>query len=80
MHDKQLAKFLDKHGYLKTAMISAEKPKNCVKLSSVLETGPIPERFFLSAKACAGILRRAEKRGKVLPEVLKQALREAASQ
>jgi site-specific DNA-cytosine methylase len=33
-------------------------------LSSVLETGPIPQRYYLSARACAGILRRAEKRGK----------------
>lgn len=33
-------------------------------LSQVLETGSIPPRFFLSEKACAGILRRAEARGK----------------
>jgi len=33
-------------------------------LSDILETGDLPQRFFLSAKACAGILRRAEKRGK----------------
>ena len=43
-------------------------------LSQVLETGSIPPRFFLSSKACAGILRRAEKRGKELPEALRQAL------
>ena len=43
-------------------------------LSEVLETGPLPERFFLSAKACSGILRRAEKRGKKLPERLRKAL------
>ena len=47
-------------------------------LSSILEVGPIPPRFFLSAKACAGILRRAEKRGKVLPQQLAHALRAAA--
>src|SRR5688572_13208658 len=29
-------------------------------LSQVLETGPIPQKYFLSAKACSGILRRAE--------------------
>jgi hypothetical protein len=39
-----------------------------------LETGDLPQRFFLSAKACAGILRRAEKRGKKLPEQLQAAL------
>ncbi len=43
-------------------------------LSDVLETGEVPKRYFLTAKACAGILRRAEKRGKELPPLLKQAL------
>ena len=43
-------------------------------LSDVLETGELPQRFFLSATACAGILRRAEKRGKVLPQALEMAL------
>jgi hypothetical protein len=43
-------------------------------LSQVLETTSIPQRFFLSSKACAGILRRAEKRGKELPPALQTAL------
>lgn len=43
-------------------------------LSDTLETGEVPQRFFLSATACRGILRRAEKRGKQLPERLKAAL------
>lgn len=43
-------------------------------LLHVLETGPIPERFFLSSTACAGILRRAEKRRWTLPGYLMQAL------
>ncbi len=38
-----------------------------------------PERYYLSAKACQGILRRAEKRGKELPPMLKEALMEAVS-
>jgi hypothetical protein len=38
----------------------------------------VPQKYFLSAKACQGILRRAEKRGKKLPEVLERALREQA--
>ena len=42
-------------------------------LSSIL-TEAVPERFSLSPKACQGILRRAEKRGKSLPEVLRMAL------
>lgn len=43
-------------------------------LSDVLETGPLPQRYFLSARACAGILRRAERRGKTLPRQLHEAL------
>jgi len=43
-------------------------------LSDILETGDVPQRFYLSAKACAGILRRAESRGKDLPPALFEAL------
>jgi hypothetical protein len=43
-------------------------------LSDVLEAGEVPQRFFLSSTACRGILRRAEKRGKKLPEQLANAL------
>ena len=43
-------------------------------LSQVLVRGSIPPQYFLSSTACAGILRRAEKRGKVLPEPLMRAL------
>ena len=42
-------------------------------LWQVLETAPAP-KYYLSARACAGILRRAEKRGRELPENLKDAL------
>lgn len=48
-------------------------------LSEVLETGPLQQHYFLSAKACTGILRRAAKRGKKLPEPLARALKAAAS-
>ena len=48
-------------------------------LSRILEeTGDVHPRFYLSPKACAGILRRAAKRGKVLPARLEQALRTIA--
>jgi site-specific DNA-cytosine methylase len=47
-------------------------------LSRVLETGVLPQRFFLSPTACAGILRRAERRGKALPPALKAALEQTA--
>ena len=47
-------------------------------LSDILETGDVPQRYFLTAKACRGILRRAEKRGKELPTQLHQALAQVA--
>ncbi len=47
-------------------------------LSDTLETGDLPQRYFLSATACKGILRRAEKRGKELPLALEQALQSVA--
>ena len=50
-----------------------------VLLSQVLETTSIPPRYFLSSTACAGILRRATKRHKALPEALQSALMAAAS-
>jgi hypothetical protein len=43
-------------------------------LSDILETGVPPQRFFLSATACQGILRRSERRGKKIPQALEQAL------
>ena len=47
-------------------------------LSQILEEHP-PRRYFLSAKACAGILKRAQRRGKELPEVLRKALEQTAA-
>ena len=43
------------------------------RLSEILQTDA-SEKYYLSVKACEGILRRADKRGKELPEVLKTAL------
>jgi hypothetical protein len=34
----------------------------------------VPTRYYLSSKAAEGILRRAERRGKILPDLLRQAL------
>ncbi len=49
-------------------------------LSAILETtGDLPQRFFLSAKACAGILRRAKRRGRKLPERLRLVLQQVAT-
>jgi len=52
-----------------------EKPDipNPTKLSEVLEE-QAADKYRLSSRACQGILNRAEKRGKQLPEILKQAL------
>lgn len=47
-------------------------------LSDVLETGEVPQRFYLSALACRGILRRAENRGKQLPPQLERTLQMVA--
>ena len=43
-------------------------------LSQILEAAPHP-RYYLSAVACLGILRRAKERGKPLPLTLESALR-----
>lgn len=43
-------------------------------LSAILETGDHLRPFYLSARACEGILRRAKKRGRKLPAHLQAAL------
>lgn len=42
-------------------------------LSQILEVN-VPQKYYLSARACQGILTRASRRGKPLPELLEQAL------
>ena len=49
------------------------KEENVSLLSQILEVSPHP-KYSLSAKACQGILNRAERRGKQLPPELKAAL------
>lgn len=44
-------------------------------LSSTLEAS-VPEKYYLSARACQGILTRASRRGKKLPDLLQTALLE----
>lgn len=44
------------------------------RLSQILEATP-HTKYCLSARACQGILNRAARRGKDLPDMLKQALR-----
>ena len=52
--------------------------ENGYSLSSILETGPIASRYYLSPTACRGILKRARKRGRTLPEHLREALEAVA--
>ena len=47
-------------------------------LSQILQAG-VPDKYYLSPKACQGILRRASVRGKELPEILRLALERQAS-
>ena len=55
---------------------TSEWPSDAVvcTLSDILEAR-VPPKYYLSPKACAGILRRAERRGRKLPELLEAALR-----
>ena len=57
-----------------------EKPKEPMptKLSDILEKN-VDSRYALSPKACQGILNRAKRRGKELPEALRLALERQAS-
>ena len=54
---------------------TGESPNAAVEshLWQILEENPHP-KYFLSAKACQGILNRAKRRGKVLPKALEEAL------
>ena len=53
--------------------------ENASTLSQILQVG-VPEKYYLSQKACLGILRRASSRGKTLPVVLQKALERQAKQ
>jgi len=58
----------------------SEYPSDAVacSLSDILQTGDLPQKYYLTPKACAGILRRAAEREKTLPPILEQALTWAA--
>lgn len=79
MRDGQVARFLETSNILTFGLISFGKPNDRKMLSDVLEDG-VPKKYFLSSKACAGILRRARKRGKAIPPALETALETVASQ
>ena len=54
---------------------TGESPSTAVesRLSWILEANA-PEKYYLSAKACRGILNRASRRGKALPKALHDGL------
>ena len=51
--------------------------ENESSLSQILQVG-VPDKYYLSPKACQGILRRASEHGRVLPDVLRLALERQA--
>lgn len=71
-------------GALRTEFLmhnTGEYPSVAVEstLSQILEDN-VPEKYYLSQKACEGILRRAERMGKKLPDVLKTALEQQSAE
>jgi hypothetical protein len=64
-------------------MLSTSEYPNDASVSSSLADvlqAEAPEKYYLSSKACEGILRRANKRGKTLPPALQEALVSQVSQ
>ena len=51
------------------------KEESVSLLSQILEVN-VPEKYYLSERACQGILTRASRRGKKLPDLLQMALLE----
>src|SRR3712207_898547 len=60
-------------GYLMLSTGEFPKEEDVSTLSQILME-KVPEKYYLSPKACLGILKRANARGKELPQVLKVAL------
>ena len=63
------------HGVCLTARTS-ESPNNAVEctLLPCIETGEVPEKYFLSPNAATGILRRVDRMGRNLPPSFRQSL------
>lgn len=60
-------------GFLTLNVGECPSVENVSRLSQILEVN-VPQKYFLSARACQGILTRASRRGKALPDLLKTAL------
>ena len=65
-------------GFAKLGIFFGAPRTSAASLRDVLETGPIPEKYFLSPRACGGVLNRAERRGRKLPPLLRDALSSVA--
>lgn len=61
--------------HVKWGESASRRGENESTLSQILDLNA-PDKYYLSQKACAGILRRAEQRKKMLPDMLKEALME----
>lgn len=74
-HDGEYRGASSMHSTSESPSVGAESSSlpAIVNLSEVLEPSAHP-KYLLSARACAGILRRAQRRGKVLPDQLRIAL------
>jgi hypothetical protein len=59
---------------------TGEYPNDVVEstLSQILQEN-VPTKYYLSVRACQGILNRAKRRGKQLPQMLEEALMEVCA-
>ena len=71
-------RFLSHGGSSMPSIGESPREENVSTLSQILQA-QVPETYYLSPKACQGILLRASKRGKELPEVLRKALERQAA-
>ena len=71
---KQSGMALDGEYLMLNTSDSPKDVKESLLLEIIQETSEVSQRYYLSERACLGILRRADKKGKKLPEKLEQAL------
>lgn len=60
-------------------VFSSKPNSQSTTLMDILHFGHVDAKYYLSPKAAKGILRRAQRRGRTLPALLEQALREIAA-
>lgn len=80
MTDGQMESFLAHKTFCRVGLLNWSKPGIKSGLSSVLQElhGEELAKYQLSPQACAGILRRARRKGKALPPRLEAVLKEIA--